>query len=100
MNTTEHSLGIRMIFLPGLIRDFCTIKLALLQDDHVSPFGYVDGIDVSTGLNTKARSSASCRAILRGWYGDMLACVELERWLGAEYVQVDTCSFVGQGYKP
>ena len=64
--------------------------MAALQYHLISPFGYVDGVDESSRLDTKSGPRSSGWSICRCRNFDMLSKVELETRLGAEHVQMQS----------
>lgn len=65
-----------------------TPDLALFQQTHAPPLWFVRCIHVSTGLDAESRSRPASREPAHRWNVDVFAGIELERWLGAEDLQV------------
>lgn len=57
----------------------------------------VDGVDVTTGLDTEAGARSPSRQVVYGWDINVLAGVELEAWLGGVDLEVDLALRVVRG---
>lgn len=74
---------------PGFVHILTSEDLSLLEQDHGSPRGLIDGVYEATRLNAEAGTLGVGGGSIDGGDIDVLARVELECRLGAVHLQMD-----------
>jgi hypothetical protein len=97
---TRRNVELRLMkqsLFPSTVDDLASVGLTLLEENHLLPVVVVTSINVTAGLNAETGTSTACWCTIDSWDIDVLASVELEGRLSAEYLKVKFCLRVGEG---